>query len=110
MDVHIPRAITVGLRLRGVDVLTAQEDGAARLPDSALLDRATKHGRVLFSQDDDLLREATIRQIAGEAFAGVVYAHQLNVTIGRCIEDLSLIAEAAEPSDLANAVEYLPLR
>lgn len=27
MDEHVPRAISVGLRLRGVDVLTAQEDG-----------------------------------------------------------------------------------
>ena len=39
MDVHIPRAITIGLRLRGVDVLTAQEDNAATLLDPALLDR-----------------------------------------------------------------------
>ena len=42
MDVHIPRAITNGLRLRGVDVLTAQEDETITLPDSALLDRATE--------------------------------------------------------------------
>jgi hypothetical protein len=110
MDVHVPRSITVGLRLRHVDVLTAQEDGAARLPDPELLDRATELGRVLFSQDDDLLREATKRQIAGTPFAGVVYAHQLKVTIGRCVEDLALIAEAGEPEDLANAVEFLPLR
>ena len=27
MDVHVHRAITVGLRLREIDVLTAQEDG-----------------------------------------------------------------------------------
>ena len=27
-DQHVPRAITTELRLRGVDVLTAQEDGA----------------------------------------------------------------------------------
>jgi predicted nuclease of predicted toxin-antitoxin system len=93
-----------------VDVLTAQEDGAARLSDPELLDRATKAGRVLFSQDDDLLREATRRQIAGEASVGIVYAHQLNVTIGRCIEDLSLIAEAGESADLENGIEYLPLR
>ena len=33
MDVHIPAAITEGLRLRGVDVLTAQEDGGRRLSD-----------------------------------------------------------------------------
>ena len=26
MDVHVRRAVTAGLRLRGVDVLTAQED------------------------------------------------------------------------------------
>lgn len=31
MDVHIPRPVTVGLRLRGVDVLTAQEDECAQL-------------------------------------------------------------------------------
>ena len=27
MDVHIPAAITAGLRLRDIDVLTSQEDG-----------------------------------------------------------------------------------
>ena len=31
MDHHVPRAITMGLRLRGVDVLTAYEDGANEL-------------------------------------------------------------------------------
>jgi predicted nuclease of predicted toxin-antitoxin system len=44
--------------MRGVDVLTAQEDGAATLPDSDLLNRATDLGRVLFTQDEDLLNEA----------------------------------------------------
>jgi len=53
MDVHVRREVTVGLRMRGVDVLTAQEDGAATLPDAELLTRATELGRVLFSQDTD---------------------------------------------------------
>lgn len=39
MDVHVHRAITAALRLRGVDVLTAQEDSCAELDDAALLDR-----------------------------------------------------------------------
>jgi len=39
----------VGLRLRGVDVITAYEDGADDMDDSALLDRATELGRVFFS-------------------------------------------------------------
>jgi hypothetical protein len=32
MDHHVRRAITVGLRVRDVDVLTAGEDDASRLP------------------------------------------------------------------------------
>jgi hypothetical protein len=110
MDVHVRQAITMGLRLRGVDVLTAQEDGARRLSDALLLDRATALGRVLFSQDEDLLREAAQRQQRDMPFAGVIYAHQLKVTIGQCIRDLELLAHAGVPQDFANRVEYLPLR
>ena len=76
MDHHVPRAITNGLRLRDVDVLTALEDGTATLDDPALLDRAHELRRVLFTQDDDFLTEAARRQGAGVPFGGVVYAHQ----------------------------------
>jgi hypothetical protein len=110
MDVHVRRAITSGLRLRDVDVLTAQDDGTTRLPDDKLLDRATELGRVLFSQDHDLLAETTRRQRTGVHFAGVIYAHQLGITIGQCIDDLELIAKAVEPKDVVNKVEYLPLK
>ncbi len=109
MDVHVRRAISDGLRRSGVDILTAQDDGSTRLPDPELLDRATELGRVLFSQDDDLLREATERQELGRSFSGVVYAHQLRITVGQAIRDLQLIAEVYEPEDIANRVEYLPL-
>ena len=90
-------------------MLTAQEDGAARLSDPDLLDQARQRGRVLFSQDGDLLAEATQRQRTGIAFAGVVYAHQLRVNIGRRIQDLELIAKATDPAHWQNWVEYLPL-
>ena len=109
-DVHVRRAILNGLRVRGVDVLTAQEDGAAEYEDPELLDRSTTLGRVLFTQDDDLLREAKQRQQVGKTFAGVVYAHQLNVSIGQCITDLELIAQASEAAEWVNRTEYLPLK
>ncbi len=64
MDQNVPRAITLGLRLRDVDVLTAFEDGTSDADDPALLDRASALGRVLFSHDDDLLAEAARRQAA----------------------------------------------
>jgi Domain of unknown function (DUF5615) len=74
MDVHVPRAITQGLRPRDVDVLTAQEDGARQLCEAELLDRASALGRVLFTRDVDLLAEARRRQGAGHPFGGVLRA------------------------------------
>lgn len=109
MDVNVRRALTEALRLRGVDVLTAQEDGAAKLPDPLLLDRATALGRVLFTHDRDFLREAVLRQKQNEAFTGVIYAHQIETTLAQCLNDLLLIAQAGELEDLVNCVEYLPL-
>jgi hypothetical protein len=64
---------------------------------------------VLFSQDDDLLAEATHRQRTSVPFGGVIYAHQLGATIGQCVNDLEIIGKAADREDLANRVEYLPL-
>jgi predicted nuclease of predicted toxin-antitoxin system len=109
MDANVRGAITDGLRLRGVDLLTAQEDGTDQWEDPDLLDRAGALGRALFSQDADLLRIATERQRSGVPFAGVIYAHQLRVTIGRCISDLELIAKVNDPEDPRDRVEYLPL-
>jgi hypothetical protein len=109
LDVHVPSAVTRALVLRGVDVVTAQMDGAARLPDPELLDRVAQLGRVLFSQDEDLLAEATLRQRLGRDFAGVVYAHQLAITIGQCVADLEMLAQCGTPEDFANRVEFLPL-
>jgi predicted nuclease of predicted toxin-antitoxin system len=109
MDHHVPRAITLGLRLREADVITAYDDGAADLDDAGVLDRAGELGRVLFTRDDDLLTEATKRQREGIPFHGIVYAHQLKVSIGRCVQDLEMIAKAGEPVDLINQVIFLPL-
>ena len=110
MDEHVPTVLTEGLRQRGVDVFTVQEDGRLGIADSELLDRATNSGRVLFTRDTDFLREAAHRQEQGESFAGVIYAHQLRVSIGTCIDDLELVANACESEDLENQVLHLPLR
>ena len=110
MDQHIPRAITVGLRLRGIDVITAFEDKASEMNDSELLNRASELGRVLFTQDDDLLAEAANRQKNGILFQGVIYAHQLRISIGACVSDLEIIVKAANPNELVSTVIFLPLK
>ncbi|HXC03023.1 MAG TPA: DUF5615 family PIN-like protein [Opitutaceae bacterium] len=109
MDVHVPRGITDALRVRNVAVTTAQEDNHAEADDTALLARATALGCVLFTRDQDFLQISAAWQREAKPFTGVIFAHQLRVTIGRCVSDLSLIAEAGQPEDLANRVEHLPL-
>jgi hypothetical protein len=79
------------------------------MDDSKLLDRAGGLERVLFTQDDDFLAEAARRQREGIPFRGVIYAHQLHISIGACIRDLETIAKGGEPEDLINQVEFLPL-
>jgi predicted nuclease of predicted toxin-antitoxin system len=108
-DVQVPSAIADGLRLRSVDVLRAQEDGASEFADPQLLDRATELGRVLFTQDKDFLREARRRHQSGKTFAGIIYVHQLALTIGECITDLEIIAKDTELDEWVDHVEYMPL-
>jgi predicted nuclease of predicted toxin-antitoxin system len=108
-DHNVNQAIVQGLRLRGLDVLTAREDGTHRLPDPDLLDRATAMGRVLVSSDIDLVVEARRRQHARVLFGGVVYMPQL-LAIGLCVEQLQLLAEAGTAEEFIGSLEYLPLR
>lgn len=91
-------------RRREVDVLTAQDDGIAE--DPALLDRATALGRILFSQDEDLFVEAVPRQRIGQQFATVVFARQLELSIGRCIADLEALAKVATPDDAQGQIIF----
>jgi len=104
MDEHVPRAITLGLRLREVDVLTVQEDNRVGLADPLVLDRATELNRIVVSQDRDFLVEAQKRQAVGMGFAGVIYTHQLQISIGECVRDLELIAKLGDPEEFINCV------
>ena len=108
MDVNIPWAVTEALRLRSIDVLTAQEDGTAELDDSSLLQRATALRRVLVSQDQDLLREAARWTGNVKPFVGIIYAHQRRISIGDLVAGLELIAQATSLEEWQQKVEHLP--
>jgi Domain of unknown function (DUF5615) len=110
LDHNVPRAIRDQLRRRGVDVLTAHEDGAATLADEELLARTTQLGRTLFTQDIRFKALAEDWQRNGKPFAGLIYGHQTTVPIGKYVQDLELIAKASDPRDWANVVQHLPYK
>ena len=109
-DEHLSEMIVAGARGRGVDVLTAQEDGHRQVPDDQLLLRATTLGRTMVSQDRDMLAHASRFMAGGVEFAGLIYAHQLNITIGQFVEDLELLCLVEDPPYIRNRIEWFPLK
>jgi hypothetical protein len=49
-------------------------------------------------------------QRQGKVFAGLIFGQQLGATIGKYVQDLELIAQASEPEEWLNIVEYLPFQ
>lgn len=109
MDVHIAAAITEDLNRRNINVLTSQEDQTRRSDDEALLVRAKDLGRLLFSQDQDLLRIARQWQNDGQSFPGYIFMHQQGTSIGQCIEDLELLAQCCTENEVAKQIIFWPL-
>jgi predicted nuclease of predicted toxin-antitoxin system len=109
IDENVHRAIADELRIRGVDALSVQEDGRSGISDPEVLERAMELKRIVFTRDQDFLIEANIRLQKGEPFTGVVYAHQLGVSIGRCVEDLELITKVGSYEEFYSQVQFLPL-
>jgi predicted nuclease of predicted toxin-antitoxin system len=102
VDEHVPRAVTEGLRRRGVDVLTAQQAELRGATDDKYLAFAVREGRVVFTQDADFLR----LHAAGQSHRGIVYASQ-QTSIGAIIRSLMLIHNALSSEDMVQHVEFI---
>jgi hypothetical protein len=109
MDHHVPRAVTLYLRSRGVDVLTAEQDGTSRWADQSLLDHATALGRVFVSSDADLLVIAASRQATGQPFSGLFSVRGRGWSRRDTADDLLLAAQLMQPDEMRDRIEDLPL-
>jgi hypothetical protein len=108
-DVHVPGPVILQLRLRGVDISAATEEGHERKSDEELLTIATRAGRIMVTQDIGFRVLAEDWQRAGRDFAGLVFAHQRRVSFGEMISDLELIAKGTDSDFWRNRIEQLPL-
>lgn len=102
MDEHVPKAVTEGLRRRGVDVITVQELGLQAAEDVLHLERAAQDGRVVFTQDADFLR----LHASGLPHRGIVYAHQ-QTPMPHMLRSLMLLHDVLSPDDMVRHVEFL---
>jgi hypothetical protein len=56
-----------------------------------------------------LLAIAAQWQTTGREFSGIAFARQIGTSFGQLIDDLHLIAECCDATELANRVVYTPL-
>jgi predicted nuclease of predicted toxin-antitoxin system len=110
MDEHVQGAVTNGLKVRSVDVLTVQEDGRSAAEDREVLERAVALGRSVYTQDKHFLAEAAAWQKESKMFLGIIFSARGEIEIRQAVDDLELIAKAGSGDEFVNRVQYLPLR
>ena len=103
LDENCHRAIAEGLRRRGIDVTTTPEVGLLSASDDEQAAHGLRTGRVLFTQDRDLLR----LHASGVPHAGIAYCEKDTKSVGEMILGLVLLWEVLEPDEIAGCVEFL---
>lgn len=102
-DQHIPSAVTMGLRQRGIDVLTAHEAGRCGLSDADQLQFAAAQGRTIMTHDPDYLELAA----SGVSHAGITYCHSTKHSVGALLQALLVVHGVLNRDEMRDRVEYL---
>ena len=105
-DAPVHRAIKIGLQLRGVDVLTAQEDDRSSAIDEIILSRSVQLDRPLVTTDHDFLVLAKNCIDNREYFTGIFFLSP-KISIGYAVEELEVYAKIGELEDFANQVIFV---
>jgi len=102
-DEHVPFAVVLGLRRRGLDVTTTPDAGLLGAPDEDQLGYCRREGRVMVSHDPDMLRLAA----EGAAHAGIAHCHAQKYKTGQLIQRLLLLSSRVSASEMSNRIEFL---
>jgi predicted nuclease of predicted toxin-antitoxin system len=100
-------AVAEGLKRRGVEALSARDAGNLGLTDEQQLAYAQALNMVLFTHDEDFLKIAHERLMAGQPHSGIIYVHQQKLSLGEMIRRLKVIAELLTEDDFLNHIEFL---
>ncbi len=101
-DEHIPSAVIIGLRRRGIDVLSTPQAELLGATDEDQLRFATQEQRVIVTQDDDFLA----LHAQGREHSGIVFV-QLGTSIGHMVRGLHFIYQMMTIAIMHNHVEFL---
>jgi hypothetical protein len=92
-DEHVVFGLVQALRLRGMDIVRAQDRGREQADDADLLGEALADGRAMLTNDTDFLALAAERATRQERFAPIFFWPQQRRSIGQLVQ--SIIREAS---------------
>jgi hypothetical protein len=110
-DENFDNDIVRGLLRRhpDLDLVRVQDVGLAAIDDPTILAWAADDNRILLTHDVATVTHFTYERLTrGEAVPGVIEVGH-RVSVGRAIEDLSLIVEGSHPDEWRDRISYLPL-
>jgi len=85
-----------------VQAFSAKDIDKLGLTDEEQLETAIQEQAAIFTHDVDFIRIAVDKN-----HSGIIYVHQLKMTIGECIKRLKIIAETKTPEQLRNRIIFL---
>jgi predicted nuclease of predicted toxin-antitoxin system len=108
-DQNFNGSVISGLRRRGYDILTAEEDGLDDAKDADILRRATAMGRLVLTHDFDFDALRWEWLSTGTVFSTVIYQRQDTGSIAQLIRDVETVANCLLEEELVNDFIRLPL-
>jgi hypothetical protein len=106
-DENVNGILITALLQRRVDLLTVQADGLMTLDDSVVFARSIQLGRVLVSNDEDMMTIAANHIDQNIPFPGLIFLYRAPVRTH--LESLEYLTAAGEPAEFANSIWFLPL-
>ncbi len=101
-------AVVMGLRKRGLDVLTALDARTTEETDDGQLAFATARGRAIYSFNvGDFCDLHSQWLSSGRFHAGIVLAHQEQFPVGEQIRRLARLVNTLSPEEMQNRLEFL---
>ena len=102
------RALLRALRARGVDVITALEEGMIEREDTEHLEYAITQGRVLYTCNvADFYRLHTDFLAQGKSHAGMILAPQQRYSVGEVMRRLLKLIHTKSAAEMSNSIEFL---
>jgi hypothetical protein len=95
---------------RTVDIVRAQDVGLSNAEDAQIREWAEQFGRLVLTHDRSTMPDHSRRRLSLGLHLPGIFIVDDRAPIGKCIEDILLIAECSEADEWHDQIYYLPFK